>query len=88
MPLFWLEGEAPALAETPGGAVTPFPVPVGPDDDYIMWAEEARGEWLRVRVVSPADYCAEPGSPGVWRGWIRYLREDGRPRVWYYTRGC
>lgn len=56
--------------------------------------------WMEVRVVSPSNGCAGPdpevdadrdsvsGSSLRERVWIRYLTEDGRPRVWYFTRGC
>ncbi|MFW6192305.1 MAG: hypothetical protein ACOC83_02370 [Gemmatimonadota bacterium] len=55
---------------------------------------------MEVRVVSPSDYCAGPepeaesdrdgasDSSLAERAWIRYLTEDGRPRVWTFTRGC
>lgn len=64
-------------------------------------SENADGDpWMEVRVVSPSDYCAdtEPEAKSgrdaasdvslEERAWIRYLTDDGRPRVWTFTRGC
>lgn len=72
-------------------------VPVAPESD----SEDVVGDpWMEVRVVSPSDYCAGPDpdaepdrdgasdAPVEQRAWIRYLTDDGRPRVWYFTRGC
>src|SRR5699024_8199657 len=30
-------------------------------DDYILWPLAVQGDWMRVRAVSPSDYCATPG---------------------------
>lgn len=53
---------------------------------------EDGGPWMEVRVVSPSDYCAarDTGTelPVDTRAWIRALTDGGRPRVWYFTRGC
>lgn len=58
------------------------------EDDYILHVEAREGDWLQVRLVTPADYCQDPVSPAIRRGWVRYLDTAGRPTVWYYTRGC
>ena len=57
--------------------------------DYIMNPLERRGRWLRVELLSPSPMCVFP-EPNVVPDtvWIEYLRPDGRPRVFYYTRGC
>lgn len=61
-------------------------------DDYILWPIDVRGDWMRVRAVTPSDYCAAPvpGGPPARLDtlWIRWRTESGRPRVWFYTRGC
>lgn len=61
-----------------------------PEPEYAMYAEEARGRWLRVRVVQPSDLCIAPDSArrDTRTLWIRYLDDRGRPNVWYHTRGC
>jgi hypothetical protein len=48
------------------------------------------GDWARVRVSLPSDYCAEPGipKPEVRVGWIRWRDAARGPWLWYYTRGC
>jgi hypothetical protein len=56
--------------------------------DYIMYPIERNGVWLKVEVVSPSDYCEEVIKPKKITFWIKYLNENGRPLVWYYTRGC
>lgn len=57
--------------------------------NYIMNPLEVRGHWLRVELLTPSPMCEFP-EPKVTPDtvWIRYLRTDGRPRVFYYTRGC
>lgn len=58
------------------------------DDDYILYPLETDGEWLRVEVVRPSEYCAEPAGVTRDTAWVRMLDDRGRPRVWYHTRGC
>lgn len=84
--LFFRDGVAPALFDAPDGAPVPFPpVTAG---NYILHPLEARGPWLRVRVVTPSDMCDDPERPTEAKAWIRYLDDAGRPLVWYHTRGC
>jgi hypothetical protein len=79
--------------EAPDGPAASFALN---PDDYILWPLELRGDWLRVRAATPSDYCAAPPPPGVPAApasrqdtlWIRWRAETGRPRVWFYTRGC
>ena len=50
---------------------------------------EIRGEWMRVTLVQPSDYCRPDVASTRREGWVRWLTEDGRgPRLWYFTRGC
>jgi len=56
--------------------------------NYIMYPIEAQGNWLKVKVVTPADYCAKVVNPRKKILWVRYLDDNGRPLVWYYTRDC
>ena len=88
--VFFLPDETPRFHAGPGGAELPVSVKTGANVDYILHPLEVRGSWLRVRVAQPADICVGPDAPKsqTAEAWIRYLRPDGRPRVWYYTRGC
>jgi hypothetical protein len=85
--LFALGSTDVRLADTPDGARVP-----PPRGEYAMYgADSVRGRWLRVRVVSPSDYCdanADSTRRVERRLWVQYLEADGRPLVWYYTRGC
>jgi hypothetical protein len=85
LPLFFRDGVEPALHDAPGGARIDFPLPV---DDYTLEPDSAAGEWLRVRVTVPHPCSGDPAARQAV-AWIRYLdMATGRPRVWYYTRGC
>jgi hypothetical protein len=57
--------------------------------DYHLEPLEIRGDWMRVRLKQPSDYCGEPETPpAVTEGWIRWWSSERGPLVWYYTRGC
>jgi hypothetical protein len=73
---------------SPDGPVESFPLPAGEPGDYVLWPLETRGDWMRVRAVTPSDYCFEPRAPRVDTLWIRWREAGGEPRVWYFTRGC
>lgn len=51
---------------------------------------EVEGDWMRVRVRQPSDYCSGSGSvrANVAEGWIKWRSADQGPWVWYPTRGC
>jgi hypothetical protein len=57
--------------------------------DHELEPLEVRGEWLRVRVRQPPQYCVwdDPAATEV-EGWMRWWTERRGPEVWYYTRGC
>ncbi|HXI20846.1 MAG TPA: hypothetical protein VNH46_07160 [Gemmatimonadales bacterium] len=76
------------FVDQPGGTPLPFAEPADPND-YVLHPVAARGDWLQVRVVVPGDTCQDP-QPGARTlvGWVRYLDASGRPRVWFYPRGC
>ena len=91
--LFFLSDADIRFRDAPDGRTVALPLHAegsGADRrlDYILHPLEARGDWLRVRAVTPSDYCFDPPSPRDTTVWIRYLDERGRPRVWYHTRGC
>lgn len=84
--LSFSDGVRPEFFQAPDGPAAEFPLPE--NGDYILHPLEARGSWLRVRAVTPSDFCADPDSPAAADLWIRYLDRSGRPLVWYATRGC
>ena len=59
-------------------------------DAYHLEPLEVQGDWMRVRVVQPSDYCSGPGGPLTRRfdGWVRWRDDNIGPWLWYYTRGC
>jgi hypothetical protein len=90
-PLFFLEPDSIGFHGSPEGP--PVRLELTRSDggerfDYIMYALETRAAWMRVEVVTPSNYCFDPPAPRRDTLWIRYLDPRGRPRVWYYTRGC
>ncbi len=64
-------------------------VPADPDA-YALEPLEVQGDWMRVRVKVPSDYCAGPDEvkAQVHEGWIKWRDAEIGPWVWYYTRGC
>lgn len=94
-PLWFPDPEEIAFFDGPeGGRLEPDLVPGagGVGLDYALYPLRTEGPWMRVRVVSPSDYCREPDELDTERlettAWIRYLDPEGRPAVWYFTRGC
>jgi hypothetical protein len=74
-----------ASTDAPVVAVIP------PDPNlYGIKPLQFRGDWVRVRVSIPSNYCADPKPvrPRVREGWIRWRSPGGGPELWYYTRGC
>jgi hypothetical protein len=92
-PLFFLPSNEPAFYDAPEVTARTTRTLVRHRDsellNYIMTPLEARGEWLRVVLLTPSPMCEFP-EPAVVPDtvWIQYLRPDSRPRVFYYTRGC
>lgn len=65
------------------------PLAISPGDAYELIPTRVQGNWMQVRVVTPSICGAAPGKEVRERiAWIRYWQPDGRPRVWYYARGC
>jgi hypothetical protein len=56
--------------------------------DHAIEPLEVQGEWLRVRVTEPSNYCADPERVAVTEGWLRWWTPTRGPEVWYNTRGC
>jgi hypothetical protein len=57
-------------------------------DDYILGPLEISGEWMRVTVSEPSDYCRLESESVRREGWVRWYAPDRGPLLWYFTRGC
>lgn len=57
-------------------------------DNSLIEPLEFDGDWMRVRVVQPADGCQ--GMPGATteEGWMRWRNSSDRALVWYPSRDC
>lgn len=94
--LFFADSVPPPVLDTPDGRPLRADTVFAADGGYALHAEEVRGDWMRVRIVSPDDSCGQAVSPPghatrvtrITRAWVRYIDPAGRPRVWYHTRGC
>jgi hypothetical protein len=56
--------------------------------DYVLVPREIRGEWMRVELRQPSDFCNPDVTPTRRDGWVRWFAPDIGPRVWYFSRGC
>ena len=57
--------------------------------DYIMKPLSRNGNWLKIELLTPSPYCKSDEidvTPVIL--WIKYLRKNQRPNVFFYTRGC
>lgn len=64
-------------------------VPLDENAAYHMEPLEVRGDWMRVLLVEPSNYCAgDDLTVTRTEGWVRWRDEAVGPRVWYHTRGC
>lgn len=77
------------LREAPAASAAPVVrIPADPNR-YGMQPLEFRGDWARVRVSIPSEFCADPKPEGaLHEGWIRWRSRERGPWIWYYTRGC
>ena len=87
-PIFFARPDVAALFAEPDSS-KPLARPPTDNAAYDMKSLEVRGPWMRVEIATPALDCQPDSAPQKKRtGWIRYLDTNGRPNVWYYTRGC
>lgn len=86
--VYFILDHEPRFFLRPGGSELDLGIRKG--QSHVMHPIEARGPWLKVRVAQPADICVLPHEVNskITDAWIRYLTPEGRPRVWYGTRGC
>jgi hypothetical protein len=57
-------------------------------EDYIMYPLEIKKGWMKVRLVTPSDYCDTPEAPSTQEVWIKYMDGNGNLMIWYSVRGC
>lgn len=89
--LFFRHPDSLAFFDAPDGAAVPLEITTGDTRDGLDYAIQPLrivDEWMQVVVTTPSDYCVDPPDPQSDTTWIRFLDDRGRPRVWYYTRGC
>lgn len=88
--LFFLDSLEVAFHTAPAGQRIQIPLARDANGrlDYTMHPGETTNGWMRVRLVTPSDYCFDPEGPVEHQVWVRLVDERGRPRVFYYSRGC
>ena len=89
--IFFRNPDSVAFHVAPGGEAMPLEITAGDTSDgldYAMQPLRVSDGWMQVVVTSPSDYCADAPAVRADTTWIRYLDDRGRPRVWYYPRGC
>jgi hypothetical protein len=89
-PLYFRTGAVHALRELPDTLAVPVKWIPSDENLYHLDPLEVAGDWMRVRVVQPSDYCTGPEAVEAvtHEGWVRWRDDDIGPRLWYYTRGC
>lgn len=88
--LFFEQTDKISFFDSPNGVNIDFKLQPSPYlvFDYIMKPMDTSGNWMKVEVTTPSDYCNMPKDKVTRVFWIKYLDQNGRPLVWYFTRGC
>lgn len=87
--LFFRHADSLAFHVEPEGQRVWLDIASGDDGpDYIMRPLRVADSWMQVVVTTPSDYCLDAPVVRSDTVWVRYLDDRGRPRVWYYPRGC
>ena len=85
-PLFFRSAVPHRLRAAPGIGAPLLGVIAG---NHHLEPLEVDGEWMRVVVAQPSDYCAGESIEVERReGWVKWRSDEKGPWVWYYTRGC
>jgi hypothetical protein len=84
-PLFFRSGSLGGLRSAPSLDATGLPDIAS---DYILEPLEIRGEWMKVNVKEPSDYCEFDLESSRREGWVRWYESARGPLLWYFTRGC
>ncbi len=89
-PLFFRTAVPHALRASPGADSERLAWIPSENSDYELEPLELEGDWVRVRLKIPSEYCRAPGevTPRVWEGWVKWWGSDIGPWLWFYTRGC
>jgi hypothetical protein len=64
------------------------------DVNQISPTKEHRGNWTKVKVIiskehpCSTDLTEKENIIEELEGWIKIVDDEGRPNVWYYSRGC
>ena len=87
--IYFLHIDDTPFHSTPGGPIVTTPRALAADG-FDVTGLEVRGEWLRVKVEHPGENCTGDvfANRRADEYWIRAFEEDGRPRVFFHTRGC
>lgn len=83
-PLYFRRATAHRLRQGPGVQHGSVGMITG---DHIIRPREVQGDWMRVEVTQPSDYCARVRATRR-TGWIKWRSPERGPWVWYYPRGC
>lgn len=85
-----LDPASAIFAASAGGTVVPALTTQYRAGEQVLEVLARQGPWLKVRFITADRMCGEPPpEEGTFTiAWIRFLADDGRPLVWYYTRGC
>lgn len=59
---------------------------VGPNS--LIEPLEFKGDWMRVRIIQPADGCEALPGANTEEGWMRWRSSSNRPLVWYPSKNC
>jgi len=84
-PLFFRSDSPGGLRSAPSLDATDLPDIAS---DYILEPLEIRGEWMKVTVKEPSDYCNFDLKSSRREGWVRWYEPERGPLLWYFTRGC
>ncbi|MEO1068008.1 MAG: hypothetical protein AAFW95_02665, partial [Cyanobacteria bacterium J06638_6] len=67
-------------------STAPLQALVGPNS--IIQPLDLDGDWLRVRVIQPAQDCMPLPGSSTAEGWVRWRNEADKPLVWFSNRSC
>lgn len=84
-PLYFRTRVPHVLREAPGFDGTRLGVIAG---NYHLEPQEIVGDWMRVIVKQPSDYCVLESRSVARTGWVKWRSDEIGPWVWYYSRGC
>lgn len=59
-------------------------------EDHMIKPLEIQGDWMRVSVRQPSDYCVASAdwNGTIHEGWVRWTSEEQGTWLYYYPRGC